>query len=161
MGIAHNRGDLLALRRPRAWGRALGLALLTYLGVSIVSEIVVALGLHPGSQQGLLPSGWEHGHTTPFVANTLYVVTVVPFVEETLMRGIGYGLLRPLGSAPAVVLTAGAWALLHGFPDGIPILFAFGIGLALIRERTGSTIPGMILHGIFNGIAVAVALHPF
>ncbi len=159
VAIAYGRQRLLALRRPQAWGQAIGLAVLTYISVSVISEILVAVGLHPGRQQGLLPSHWQHGHTAPFVANTVYVVVAVPIVEELLVRGIGYGLLRPLGITPAALLSACGWALMHGFVDGIPVFVVFGVGLALIRERTGSTVPGMILHGLFNGIAVAVAVH--
>ncbi len=158
VAIAYNRGWLLGLHRPHAWGRALGLAVLTYIAVSIVSQILVGLHLHPGRQQGLLPEHWQHGHTAAFVANTAFVVAVVPFVEETLVRGVGYGLLRPLGVGVAAVVSASCWALMHGFADGIPVFLTFGIGLALIRERTGSTVPGMILHGLFNGVAIAVAV---
>jgi membrane protease YdiL (CAAX protease family) len=156
--IAHSRRELLGLRRPSAWARAVALAVLTYIAVSIVSEILVAVDLHPGRQQGLLPEHWQHGHTAPFVANTVYVVAIVPLIEETLVRGVGYGLLRPLGVAPAATISALCWALMHGFADGVPVFFVFGIGLAVIRERSDSTIPGMILHGLFNGFAVVVAV---
>jgi membrane protease YdiL (CAAX protease family) len=157
--IAYGRPALAALRRPHAWGRAAGLAVLTYIAVSIVSELLVLVDLHPGRQQGLLPSHWQHGHTAPFVANTIYVVVAVPLLEETLVRGIGYSLLRPLGVGPAAIVSASCWALMHGFPDGVPVLVVFGIGLALIRERSDSTVPGMILHGIFNAVAIAFAVH--
>jgi membrane protease YdiL (CAAX protease family) len=158
LAITSGRRWLLGLRRPHAWGQAVGLAVLTYIGVSITSAILVLVNLHPGRQQGLLPAHWQHGHTAPFVANTIYVVALVPLIEETLVRGVGYGLLRPLGTGVAAIASAACWALMHGFPDGIPVFVVFGIGLALIRERTGSTIPGMILHGLFNGIAIALAV---
>jgi membrane protease YdiL (CAAX protease family) len=33
----------------------------------------------------------------------------------------------------------------------------FGIGLAYLRERSDSVIPGMIVHGLYNGLALALA----
>ena len=46
----------------------------------------------------------------------------------------------------------------HGLLDALPVITVLGIGLAWLRYRQGSTIPGMILHGTFNGIALAASL---
>jgi hypothetical protein len=31
----------------------------------------------------------------------------------------------------------------------------FGVGLAYLRDRTRSVLPGMVVHGLFNGAALA------
>ena len=54
--------------------------------------------------------------------------------------------------------TALAFALGHGLIIGLPALLAFGIGLAWLRDRTGSVYPGIALHALFNGAALIVAV---
>ncbi len=50
------------------------------------------------------------------------------------------------------------FGLAHGLVEALPLLVAFGIGLAWLRESQNSTIPGMVLHGVFNAIALTVVL---
>ena len=38
------------------------------------------------------------------------------------------------------------------------VLVPFGVALAWLRDRTKSVVPGMIVHGLFNGIALAAAV---
>src|SRR5205823_3669606 len=49
----------------------------------------------------------------------------------------------------------GVW---HGLVQALLVLIPFGIALAYLRNRTRSVIPGMIVHGLFNGAALAFAL---
>ena len=49
---------------------------------------------------------------------------------------------------------AAAFALTHGIAQGIPIFFIIGLGLALLRSRSGSIYPAMILHICFNGFGI-------
>jgi membrane protease YdiL (CAAX protease family) len=63
-----------------------------------------------------------------------------------------------VGATVAIAGTAIAFGLAHGLVEGLPILIAFGLGLAWLRRRVESTIPGMILHGTFNAIALVLAL---
>jgi membrane protease YdiL (CAAX protease family) len=46
---------------------------------------------------------------------------------------------------------------MHGLPAAIFPLFVFGIGLGYLRDRSDSSIPGMVIHGLYNGVAVALA----
>ena len=86
------------------------------------------------------------------------VVVLAPLTEELAFRGLGYGLLRPFGLVPPIVGSSFLWALAHGLLNALPVITILGIGLAWLRHRQGSTIPGMILHGAFNGIALAASL---
>ena len=83
---------------------------------------------------------------------------MAPVVEELLFRGEGVALLLPFGAPVAVVGSALAFALAHGLIVGLPVLFAFGVGLAVLRLRTGSVFPGMALHALFNAIAMIAAV---
>jgi membrane protease YdiL (CAAX protease family) len=153
------RGDwgLLALRRPRSWTGALGTAILVLVAVNIVSVALEPI-LHPGREQGLTPTRWEPSHAPQFALFAFAVVVMAPITEELAFRGLGYGLLRPFGLAVAIGGSAVLWALAHGLLDALPVITMLGIGLGWLRYRQDSTIPGMILHGAFNGIALAVSL---
>ena len=91
----------------------------------------------------------------PFLANAAVVTIVAPFVEELLFRGLGFGLLTQfVGPWPGIVLTGLAFGLAHGLVAALPVLALFGIILGWLRWKTGSIYPGMLLHGIFNGVAL-------
>jgi membrane protease YdiL (CAAX protease family) len=83
---------------------------------------------------------------------------VAPVVEELTFRGLGYSLLTRYGRWTAIIGTGLAFALAHGLVNAFPILAAFGIGLAYLRSRVDSVYPGMIVHGLFNAIALTVAV---
>ena len=46
---------------------------------------------------------------------------------------------------------------MHGLPSAIFPLAVFGIGLGYLRERSDSVVPGMFVHGLFNGLALTLA----
>jgi membrane protease YdiL (CAAX protease family) len=155
--LAQGNFDLLAVRRPASWPRAA----LQMLGVLIAIYVISAIAspfLHPGREQGLTPDRWDSSRAAPFFANALVVCVLAPITEELTFRGLGFSLLRPFGAAAAVLLTALAFGLAHGLVDALPVLFAFGVGLAYIRLRQDSVVPGMVLHGLFNAIALAIAV---
>jgi membrane protease YdiL (CAAX protease family) len=156
--IARGDRDLLALRRPKRWPGALGGSLVVLVGIYALSAILAPI-LHPGREQGLTPDHWSSGRAAPFFANAFVVCIVAPFVEEVTFRGVGFTLLRArIGVEPAIVGSALFFGLAHGLVEALPLLVAFGIGLAWLRERQGSTIPGMLLHGTFNALALAASL---
>jgi membrane protease YdiL (CAAX protease family) len=156
--IARGHHDLLGLRKPRSLRAAAGTASLVFIGVYIVAAVVSTF-LDPAREQGLTPTSWESARAAPFFANAAVVCLVGPFVEELMFRGVGFSLIAArFGPEPAIVSTGILFGLYHGLVQGLPILIAFGIGLAWLRERQDSTIPGMILHGTFNAIALATAV---
>ena len=148
---------LLGLRRPRSIPQALRL-----LGAAIVLvyvfEIAYSTLTHPGNEQGLTPSHWEPAHASAYVVNGIVICTVIPFVEELTYRGLGYSLLEPLGRWPAIVLVGVLFGLAHGLIVSLPVIAAFGIVLAWIRSVTRSVAPGMLLHSLFNLIALVAAV---
>jgi membrane protease YdiL (CAAX protease family) len=155
--IARPDWSLLALRRPRGWARTLTTVLVVFVSVYAVSAIVSAYG-DPGREQGLTPHGWDSGRAAPFVVNFVVFVAVAPFVEELTFRGLGYSLLRPLGTLAAILWVGVAFGLAHGLLEGLPILIVFGCGLAWLRERSDSVYPGMAVHATFNAIALVAAV---
>jgi membrane protease YdiL (CAAX protease family) len=145
--------EALGLRRPRSWRSAVGIAL-----GSFVVLIVVAAALEPvfgaGKAQGLDPTGWIPEKAPALLLNAIVIALFGPIVEELLFRGIGFFLLLPFGQVAAIVITAITFSLTHGLAQGLPIFFIIGVGLALIRARTESVYPSMLLHICFNGFGV-------
>ncbi|HST18409.1 MAG TPA: type II CAAX endopeptidase family protein [Gaiellaceae bacterium] len=157
LAIAHGRHDLLALRRPNAFGRMIAYVAVALVAIYVFEGAYAAL-THPGNEQGLTPSRWEPHHAAAYIANAVVICTLVPFAEELTYRGLGYSLLRPFGRWTAILLVGLLFGLAHGLIVSLPIIVAFGCALAWIRDRTDSVIPGMFLHGTFNLIALVVAV---
>jgi len=157
LAIAFDRTDLFAMRRParRAAQLAAGVLIATY----VWELVVVALPIRdPGKEQGLTPTHWEPSHAGAFAANVVLLTIVAPVIEELTFRGVGQSLLRFTGRWPSILLVGVAFGLWHGLVQALLILIPFGIGLAYLRDRTRSVIPGMVVHALFNGAALAVAV---
>jgi membrane protease YdiL (CAAX protease family) len=155
--IAIDRFDLLALRPPRSWKRSLKLGAAVIVGILVWESVASYLPLpqSPGKEQGITNVHWEPSHAGAFAANFVLFAVVAPFVEELTFRGAGQSLLRFLGRVPSILLVGVAFGLAHGLVEALVVLVPFGVGLAWLRDRTASVLPGMIVHGLFNGAALA------
>jgi membrane protease YdiL (CAAX protease family) len=159
--ICIDRFDLLALRQPQSWLKALGLAGAAVFAVFAVEGIVALLPLpqSPGKEQGLTPTHWEPAHAGAFAANLVLFAVIAPFVEELTFRGAGQSLLNAfVGRVPSILLVGLAFGLAHGLVEALLVLVPFGIALAVLRDRTDSVLPGMVVHGLFNGTALVLAV---
>jgi membrane protease YdiL (CAAX protease family) len=156
-GLSHDRLGVFALRGPTSWRRAIKIGIGVGIGIFILTLILTPL-LEPGREQGVTPDTWQPEHAAAYVANGAVIVMVAPIIEELTFRGLGYSLLARYGRWVAVIGTGLAFALAHGLVDAFPLLAAFGFGLAYLRSRVDSVYPGMIVHGLFNAIALTVAV---
>lgn len=156
--ICIHRFDLLALRRPRSWGRAVGLAAAVVAAILVWENVVSRLPLpeSPGQEQGLANVHWEPKHAAAFAANFVLFAVIAPFVEELTFRGAGQSLLGFLGRWPSIVIVGVAFGLAHGLVEALIVLVPFGMALAWLRDRTNSVVPGMFVHGLFNAAALIV-----
>jgi membrane protease YdiL (CAAX protease family) len=93
----------------------------------------------------------------PTAIQVLLIVIAAPIAEETCFRGMLFGGLREklprLAAALICGLIFGALHALTGI-TAVPPLIVFGFLLALLYERTGSIVPGILLHMINNSIAL-------
>lgn len=160
VAIAAGRWELLMLRRPRSWPRTAVLVLASLAVILLLEALVALLPLpeSPGAEQALTPAQWQPAHAAAFAANLVLFVLVVPLVEELTFRGLGQSLLSFLGRWPSILLIGVAFGVAHGLVEGLLVLVPFGVTLAWLRDRTQSVVPGMALHGLFNGIALAAAV---
>jgi membrane protease YdiL (CAAX protease family) len=163
LAIAIDRRDLLALRHPLSWPGAGRLAVAAVLAIYALEALVSTLPLpqSPSKEQGLTPTHWEPAHAGAFAANVVLFALVAPVVEELTFRGLGQSLLAFVGRWPSIVLVGIAFGIAHGLLEALLVLVPFGIALAWLRDRTQSVYPGMIVHALFNGIALALSVtHP-
>jgi membrane protease YdiL (CAAX protease family) len=158
--IAIDRFDLLAFRRPQGWRRTVGLGFGVIVAIYAWEAVVSTLPLpqSPGKEQGLTPTHWEPSHAGAFAANVALFALVAPVVEELTFRGVGQSLLGFLGRWPSIVLVGAAFGLAHGLLEALLVLVPFGVALAYLRDRTNSILPGVVVHGLFNGVALAAAV---
>ena len=157
LAITRPEWRLLALRRPSSYSRTLATAIVVLVAVYATSTVVSAFS-NPGREQGLTPDHWDAHRVTPFLANFFVFVAAAPVVEELTFRGLGYSLLEPVGRLTAVLGIGLAFGLAHGLVEGLPILIVFGAWLALLRARTDSVYPGMVVHAAFNAFALIVSV---
>jgi uncharacterized protein len=155
--IAKPRYALLALRRPTAAWRALGYVAVALFSIYVLEGVYDVI-TNPGNEQGLTPSHWEPNHAAAYIANAIVICTFVPFVEELTYRGLGFSVTRRFGRWQAIFIVGLMFGLAHGLILTLPVIVAFGCALAWIRDRTDSVVPGMILHGTFNLIALIAAV---
>ncbi len=153
--IVGRRADLLALRRPQFWLKALGLALAVFL-VATVANALMDPFLHAGREQGVVPKHWMPEHAGAYAANWIVVAGVAPFVEELTYRGAGVSLLIDRWGSRVTIFGVGIlFALSHGLLQALPELATLGCLLAWLRLRTQSVYPGMLVHATFNSVALA------
>jgi membrane protease YdiL (CAAX protease family) len=88
----------------------------------------------------------------------LLIVVAAPVSEEICFRGMLFGGLREkLPRIAAALLCGLIFGALHALTGitAVPPLIVFGFLLALLYERTGSILPGMLLHMLNNIVALA------
>jgi membrane protease YdiL (CAAX protease family) len=157
LAITAGRYELLALRRPISWKRALLFCLVLLVVVYGVTSAIDPL-LHGAREQGLTPKTWQPEHAGAYIANFVVIAGLAPFTEELLFRGLGFSLVRPYGRWTAIITIGIAFGLYHGLIQALPELAIFGCALAWLRSKTDSVYPGMMLHATFNGIALIAAV---
>jgi membrane protease YdiL (CAAX protease family) len=87
----------------------------------------------------------------------LLIVIAAPISEEVCFRGMLYGGLREKLPRIAAALVAGViFGGLHALTgiSAVPPLIIFGSLLSLLYEKTGSIVPGIILHMLNNCVAL-------
>jgi membrane protease YdiL (CAAX protease family) len=87
----------------------------------------------------------------------LLIVVAAPVSEELCFRGMLFGGLREklprIGAALLAGLIFGGLHALTGV-TAVPPLIVFGFILSLLYEKTGSIVPGILLHMLNNSVAL-------
>ena len=149
--------EVLALRQPRSWRRA-ALLILGVEAVWICVSLGVAALVGVEGRELLPPRFHDDSRLLQFTLNAAIAGLVAPAVEEALVRGIGYALLEPSGAPVAVLGTGLAFAIAHGVVRDLPAILALGIGFSILRARTGSLYPSLVVHVFTNSLALLASL---
>ena len=102
--------------------------------------------------------------TSPAGITAFLVMAVIlaPFIEEIIFRGFFFYVIEQVrGRALAVVVIALVFAGMHveqywGDWTAIAIVTVLGIILTMFRAWTGSSIPGIITHYVYNGLMTII-----
>ena len=152
------RREVLALRRPQSWPRALGLALAALIVIYIGAVLALAVS-GARDEQNLTPEGWDSSRAGAYVLSFIAVVFAAPITEELLYRGLGLSLLMARTAVPvAVLVTALLFGLGHGLVLSLAAFVWFGIVIAALRLRTDSIYPAFAVHCTFNAIGMIAPL---
>jgi membrane protease YdiL (CAAX protease family) len=93
----------------------------------------------------------------PVPIQVLLIAIAAPFSEELCFRGMLFGGLRErLPVVPAALIAGVVFGLLHAFTglSAVPPLAILGVIFCLLYEKTGSIVPGILLHALNNSVAL-------
>lgn len=93
----------------------------------------------------------------PVPVQILLIVIAASVSEEICFRGFLFGGLRErLPRYAAALIAAAVFGGLHALTglSAVPPLIAFGFVLCLLYEKTGSIVPGIVLHMLNNSTAL-------
>ncbi len=93
----------------------------------------------------------------PVPVQVLLIVFGAAIAEEICFRGMLFGGLRErLPKVPAALAAGVVFGALHAFTglSAVPPLIALGFIFCLLYEKTGSIVPGILLHMLNNSVAL-------
>lgn len=139
-------------------GRLILLILVLDIFVVLPIHAVITIFLFPEAEQQEVITMFEDASDTSLALLAFSVAILTPFAEELLFRGFILGmLLKRYSDTQSIVISSLIFAIAH---EPIAMILAFGGGLLYgwVRVRTGSILPGMIAHAIWNGFITVVVI---
>ena len=92
----------------------------------------------------------------PFIVVFVVFALTPAICEELLFRGLLLSGLRKLGPTAAVVISALLFGLAHASVHRLLPTAFLGVVIGVTRLRTRSILPGMVIHALNNGLALAL-----
>jgi membrane protease YdiL (CAAX protease family) len=152
--------EQFGLRPTRFWP-AVGWIAAAFAAFYVFTLVWVAiLGVSPDDSK--LPDELGVDRSTIAMLAAAFLVSVVaPLAEEFFFRGFFFGALRNWkGLWPAAIITGLVFGAIHIGSAEVALLLPlafFGFVLCLLRERTGSLWPCIVLHCANNSLAFGVS----
>jgi membrane protease YdiL (CAAX protease family) len=133
--------------------QAIGALLMVMPLVALASWLLSLVWSEPGGSNPLLDLVFHSGDRIALLCLGLTATVMAPLFEETLFRGVLLPVLaQRLGAVGAVLASAALFALAHLSLGELVPLFVLGVGLGLLRWRTGRLAPGVFMHGFWNAL---------
>lgn len=152
------RGIVARLRLLRDRARALPTMLGAFgvLACSAAASAVADLaGFYEGSVLERLDRSLRETTTGWFVAFAILATVAAPLCEELFFRGyLQPKLVRRLGAAAGIGVTALLFGLAHLDPLHSTLTTALGLGFGWVAHRTGSIVPSVAAHAVNNAVSV-------
>ena len=143
------------------WGVGGYLAALPFLGVGLAVTLWLSRTVFknvPTPDQPFAPI-LAMGGPAAIVLVFVLAAVIAPVVEEVFFRGALYTALRGgMGVWPSVLFSAAVFAVGHPLPGGFLQILILGSVFALIREKTGSVVPSMVCHAIYNTVLLSFVI---
>ena len=119
----------------------------------------LALGFAPPAGSGTDLAVLYGAGAVGTVATVLVVAVVGPLVEEAALRGLVLGAVRErFGVLAAVLVSAVAFAVLHGSLWSLVPFLVLGLVLGWLAVRSRSLWPAVIAHVVYNAVLVVSAI---
>tara|TARA_B100000029_G_scaffold373746_1_gene368006 strand:- start:205 stop:975 length:771 start_codon:yes stop_codon:yes gene_type:complete len=138
--------------------RLIGIILLLDLFVIAPINLAFTQLFFPNAEQQEVIGMLDDSSDSSKLLLAFSVSILTPIAEELLFRGFIMGmLLRRYSETTSIVLSSLIFAVLH---EPIAMVLAFGGGLLYgwVRVKTGSIIPGIIGHAIWNGFVTILVI---
>ena len=152
--------------RRRRLGRDMALGVGAYLAmvplfllcVFLYGLVLHLLGVEPRPQPVLDLLAGE-GRPLLLAYLVFDVVVLAPMAEELVFRGIALPVLaRRLGIGPAIAVVSVFFAIIHFHVEAVVPLFVAAACFSAAYALTGRLAVSMVMHGLFNGVNLAVIL---
>ena len=139
-------------------GRLILLILVLDIFVVLPIHVVVTMLVFPDAEQQEVITMFEDASDTSIALLAFSVAILTPFAEELLFRGFILGMLmKRYEDTIAIVISSLIFAIAHE-PIAMGLAFGGGLLYGWVRVRTGSVIPGMMAHAIWNGFITFVVI---
>ena len=121
-------------------------------------SIVITLLFFPDAEQQEVVTMFEEASDISIAILAFSVAIITPFAEELLFRGFILGMLmKRYSDTQAIVISSAIFAIVHE-PIAMGLAFGGGLLYGWARIRTGSILPGMIAHAIWNGFITIIVI---
>lgn len=154
MGIHLLVGKYVPLDR-KTWGyhsssKVLVTSVVFILALGLWTNYLSELADLPNSMQETFEMMMRHP------LGIIAIVIMAPIVEELLFRGAieGHLLRKWKHPAGAIVFSSLVFGVVHGNWVQAPFAFVIGLALGWMYYRTGSLLPGILMHFVNNSTAV-------
>jgi membrane protease YdiL (CAAX protease family) len=153
-GFSFRRTFSLSLPHPLVLIASGLMALCSLIPTSLLAEL--SMRLHPVDPQ------WENFFqdnlpttTVEIILAVVTVVAVAPLAEEIIFRGLLHRLTSSMwGAAPAAVVSALVFGIVHGEPWFLFGLIGVGLMLAFVYETTKSVTACWVAHAVHNSVSL-------
>jgi len=121
--------------------------------------LVIAMSfLGMGTENSKTESLQSQMNLLNFAIGFVSAAIISPIYEEIFYRGFLYRFFSSrYGVLSGMIISSIIFTVVH-IPtfNTLPVNFASGLIFSWVYQKTGSVIPSILIHGIFNGIAVVL-----